>query len=252
MEQISPKYMMALIKRIKAELERQYSIIEIQVYLERWIVEYDSFNQNFWVFINDNGVLELDKTLQKIDDETLLKIAKDLEIETPDFLPSIPIFKNEVKSSYKTACKTFERACKIIDKEPDTAISLANAALESVIKEILKDERLDDGTYNSKDTLGKLIEKCLKKFNAFPSPFISQDVKQLGSGLISCCQAIENMRSNETLTVHGKTDSDFVIDDSSTAFFVVNAISTIGLFLLKQYQRVYPINTCEETEELPF
>lgn len=252
MEQISPKYTMTLIKRIKTELMKQYSSSDIRIYLSKWIEYYDAFNQNFGICLKDNGELDLDATINNIDGETLLKIAIDLEIETPDFLPSIPIFKNEVKSSYKTACKTFERACKIIDKEPDTAISLANAALESVIKEILKDERLDNGTYNSKDTLGKLIEKCLKKFNAFPSPFISQDVKQFGSGLISCCQAIENMRSNETLTVHGKTDSDFVIDDSSTAFFVVNAISTIGLFLLKQYQRVYPINTCEETEELPF
>lgn len=252
MEQVSPKYMISLINKIKTELKQQYSSSDIRAYLTRWIEYYDAFNQNFGISLYDNGELDLDTTLNNIDDETLLKIAIDLEIDTPDFLPSIPIFKNEVKSSYKTASKTFERACKIIDKEPDTAISLANAALESVIKEILKDERLDDGTYNPKDTLGKLIEKCLKKFSAFPSPSISQDVKQLGSGLISCCQAIENMRSNETLTVHGKTDSDFVIDDSSTAFFVVNAISTIGLFLLKQYQRVYPINTCEETEVLPF
>ena len=129
MESISPKYMMSLIKKVKSELEQQFTFTDIRAYLERWIVEYDSFNQNFGICMHDNGVMDLDKTLQSIDDETLLRIAIDLEIETPDFIPSIPVFKNEVKSSYKTAGKTFELACKKVDSEPDTSISLANAAL---------------------------------------------------------------------------------------------------------------------------
>lgn len=254
MEQISPKYMMTLINNIKSELTKQYSNSDIRTYLTRWIEYYGTFNQNFGISIYDNGDLDLDTTINNIDDETLLKIAIDLDLETPDYIPSIPVFKNEVKASYQTASKALERAFKNIEKEPDSAIALANAALESIIKEILKDERLFDKTYNPKDTLGKLIEKCLKKFNTFPSSYMNdQNVKQLGSGLISCCQAIENLRSTQTLTAHGKTDSDFIIDDSSTAYFIVNAISTIGLFLLKQYQKLYPQNnTNEESDELPF
>ena len=252
MEQISPKYMLTLIKKIITELNKQYTSTDIRTYLERWIVEYDSFNQNFGIHLNNDGELDLDSTIKNIDDETLLKIAIDLEIDTPDFIPSIPFFKNEIKSSFKTAGKTFDLACKKVASEPDTAISLSNAALESIIKEILKDERLKDNSYNDNDTLYDLTKKCLKKFQAYPSNNIPNEIGKVGSGLLSCCQAIERIRSDKTLVAHGKTDGDFVIDDSTSAFFIVNAVTTIGLFLLKQYQKYYPIKEKDSEMDLPF
>lgn len=252
MERISPKYMLTLINKIKTELKRQYTILEIRSYLERWIIEYDSFNQNFSIRLYDNGDLNLDGTINDIDDETLLKIAIDLGIETPDFIPCIPLFKNEIKSSYKTASKTFELACSKVENEPDIAVSLANAALESIIKEILKDERLIDNQYNEKDTLYKLTEKCLKKLNLFPSVKIPDEIKRIGSGLLTSSQAIEDIRSDKTLVAHGKTEGDFVIDESALAFFIVNAVTTIGLFLIKQYQKQYPIAEENTETELPF
>lgn len=252
MERISPKYMLTLINKIKTELKRQYTILEIRSYLERWIIEYDSFNQNFSIRLYDNGDLNLDGTINDIDDETLLKIAIDLGIETPDFIPCIPLFKNEIKSSYKTASKTFELACSKVENEPDIAVSLANATLESIIKEILKDERLIDNQYNEKDTLYKLTEKCLKKLNLFPSVKIPDEIKRIGSGLLTSSQAIEDIRSDKTLVAHGKTEGDFVIDESALAFFIVNAVTTIGLFLIKQYQKQYPIAEENTETELPF
>ena len=72
----------------------------------------------------------------------LLRIAIDLGVDTPDFIPSIPAFKNEMKSSYKTAYDTFAKAFKQVEEDPNTAIGLANSALESIIKEILKDARM--------------------------------------------------------------------------------------------------------------
>ena len=244
--------MMTLIKKVKAELIKEFSSTDIRAYLERWIEYYDAFNQNFGVCLKDNDELDLDATLNNIDDETLLKIAIDLEIETPDFLPSIPIFKNEVKSSYKTAGKTFELACKKVNDEPGIAVSLANAALESIIKEILKDKRLFDDLYNDNDTLYKLTEKCLKKLKAHPSQHIPDEIKKIGSGLLKCCQAIEDIRSDETLVTHGKTDADTVIEDPMLAFFIINAVTTIGLFLLELYQKEYPIIDQETDIELPF
>lgn len=243
---------MTLIKKVKAELIKEFSSTDIRAYLERWIEYYDAFNQNFGVCLKDNDELDLDATLNNIDDETLLKIAIDLEIETPDFLPSIPIFKNEVKSSYKTAGKTFELACKKVNDEPGIAVSLANAALESIIKEILKDKRLFDDLYNDNDTLYKLTEKCLKKLKAHPSQHIPDEIKRIGSGLLKCCQAIEDIRSDETLVTHGKTDADTVIEDPMLAFFIINAVTTIGLFLLELYKKEYPIIDQETDIELPF
>lgn len=244
---------MTLINNIKSELTKQYSNSDIRTYLTRWIEYYGTFNQNFGICLYDNGDLDLDSTLSNIDDETLLKIAIDLEIDTPDFIPCIPTFKNELKSSYKTAGKTFELAYRKVDSEPSLAVTLANAALESIIKEILKDERVNfDDQYNPRDTLEDLIKKCLKKLNTFPTNDIPTDVRNLGSGLIKCCIAIEKLRSDETLETHGKTDDDFIIDDSTISIFVINAVTTIGLFLLKQYQKYYPIKEIETEDELAF
>ena len=77
-----------------------------------------------------------------MDGTTLLKIAIDLGVDTPDFIPSIPTFKNELKSEYKTAYDTFSKAYKQIEADPSLAVGLANSALESIIKENLKDERI--------------------------------------------------------------------------------------------------------------
>lgn len=252
MDRISPKYMLTLINKIKAELKRQYSTQEIRSYLERWIIEYDSFNQNFGIRLYDNGDLNLDGTINDIDDETLLKIAIDLGIETPDFIPCIPLFKNEIKSSYKTASKTFELACSKVENEPDIAVSLANAALESIIKEILKDEIIIDNQFDDRDTLYKLTQKCLKKLKLYPSEQIPDEIKRIGSGLLTCSQAIEDIRSDKTLVAHGKTDGDYVIDESIFSFFVVNAVTTIGLFLIKQYQKQHPYENENAEIELPF
>lgn len=90
-------------------------------------------------------------------------MAIDLGIETPDFIPSIPTFKNELKSSYATAAQTFDKAYRNVEKDPNLAIGLANSALESIIKEILKDKRLEV-PYNDRDTLSKLIKISVKLF----------------------------------------------------------------------------------------
>ena len=60
-------------------------------------------------------------------------MAIDLGVETPDFIPSIPVLKNELKSDFETASQTFEKAYKNVEEDPSLAIGLANSALESKI-----------------------------------------------------------------------------------------------------------------------
>ena len=152
--QISPKYQMNILKSIEIAIEDEYQTQEdVRFYIEKWQEWYDDFNVNF--HIAEKGYskeIDLKKTLQGIDGETLIKIAIDMGVDTPDFLPSIPTFKNELKSDYHTANATFEKAYKEIESNPDTALGLANSALESIIKEILKDQRVTTKWKNG-DTL---------------------------------------------------------------------------------------------------
>jgi hypothetical protein len=85
-------------------------------------------------------------------------------VDTPDFIPSIPTFKNEIKSEYKTAYDTFQKAYKQIETDPSVAVGLANSALESIIKEILKDNRIASKATGG-ETLYKLASIILREFN---------------------------------------------------------------------------------------
>ena len=139
--QISPKYQMNIIQNINDKLYELFkSYDDVEAYVCKWQVFYDDFgNANFYIQYKDNEhkKIDLKKTLHQIDGETLLKIAIDLGLDTPDFIPSIPMFKNELKSSFETAAQTFEKAYCNVEKDPSLAIGLANSALESIIKVLI-------------------------------------------------------------------------------------------------------------------
>jgi len=145
-DRISPKYLMKLISDVRQSIVDQFQTPDnFRFYIEKWqIVEEDWNNTsaNFRISCFGNGNIDIQTTLHNIDGEIILKMAIDLGVETPDFIPSIPVFRNEIKSSFETASATFEKAFKQIEEHPDIAIGLVNSALESIIKEILKDERL--------------------------------------------------------------------------------------------------------------
>ena len=217
---------MALIKRIADTIWTEYSsYTNVLFYIQKWHEcnnDWSDYWENFSIKFkdnpkdNDHPIIDLLSTLHNMDGEMLLIIAIDLGIETPDFIPSIPVFRNEIKSSYKTASQTFEKAFKCIETDPDTAVGLVNSALESIIKEILKDNRVSIA-WKENDTLYTLTQKILKEFK-FSSEGNPIEIKTIASSMLSACQAIERIRSEKTL-FHGKTDTDYIIDDPLYAYF---------------------------------
>src|SRR5690606_30651024 len=97
---ISPKYLMKLIADIEAALWDLFPSSKyknVRFYIEKWHKSelYNRDNdywENFAIHIDNNNNIDLTRTLNGIDGETLLKIAIDLGVETPDFIPSIPTF----------------------------------------------------------------------------------------------------------------------------------------------------------------
>lgn len=253
---ISPKYRLVLVKTIFFKLNAEYHFEEdIYQYLKCWHFEGDGWNnqlENFSFITNDNGKINFPQTLHTIDDETLLKIAIDLGIETPDFIPAIPNFRQAIRSEYATASLTFEKAFKHVESDPSLAVGLANSALESIIKEVLKDERLRVEISGS-ETLYELTSKILKAFEVFPGAKVPKEINQIGSGLLSANQGIEKIRSTKTL-FHGKTDEDHLIEDSIYAYFIINSVTSIGLFLNRYYKFLHPkpISEVSDEDDLPF
>lgn len=195
----------------------------------------------------EDGNIDLLATLNKINGEKLLKIAIDLGIETPNFIPSIPTFRNELKADYKNASISFEKAFRSIESDPAEAVGYANSVLESIIKEILRDERFKIDA--SHLTNGKLVKEILKQFGLNPdSPEMPNEMKSISSAFITVSKAIEDLRSDKT-SFHGQNSDKYLIDEPLYAYFVVNTCATVGLFLINFYQNKFPKQELENEND---
>ena len=248
---------MRLIEKIKKAIDKEFGDgYDCKKYIEKWQKtnegsNYGDYWENFHIVLDAVGEIMLEETLHKIDPHTLLQMAVDMGVETPDFIPSIATFKNEIKASYQTSVETFEKALRCIHEHPDVAISLANSALESIIKEILKDDKLH-AKPSDKKTLYALTQDILREFQIFPKGDCPIEIKEIGSSLIAASQGIEKLRSSKTMA-HGKTNDDYLVNDPMYAFFVINSVATIGLFLKSFYDNKFKNSDCNnDNDSLPF
>lgn len=257
---ISPKYQMSLVKEIDLKIWTDFSSYkDVLFYIKKWHKQegynFNDYWENFEIKYSNDQNIDLKSTLHGMQGEDLIKIAIDLGIETPDFIPITSTFKNVIKEQYENVYDIFMKALNNIEEEPDLAIGLANSAFESLIKEIMKDERIAKNTVE-KDTLYKLTQKILKEFNISNESF-PKEVKTISTALLSISQSIEKLRSEKT-NFHGKIKDDIIIDDSIYVYLIVNSITTLGLFLNSYYEKKYPKqkfelqNKYQDNEELPF
>lgn len=244
---------MRLVTEVEKAIWDEYSSYKkVKYFIDKWH-ETDGLNwENLSIECKDNGEIDLLSTLHGMGGEVLLKIAIDLGVDTPDFIPSIPTFKNEIKADYKTAYDTFQKALRQIETHPDIAIGLANSALESIIKHIFKDDRIKTKPKVGK-TLYDLVSELLKEFHLFPDYKFPKEISTIGSSLLAASQSIEKLRSEKT-TVHGKTDDDYIVENPIFAYFIVNSVTTIGLFLNSFYHKKFPKPEIKSfiEDDLPF
>lgn len=234
---------MVLTEKIEQVIFQLFGSRKAAFYMQRWQTnEYNvSKNRkvkNFEIIYDDENNAELSYTLSNINDETLIKIAIDLDIDTPGFIPSIPTFKNEIKENYTNANTVFKKAIKQIEEHPDIAIGLANSALESIIKEILNNKYFENKQEMKNKTLYKLTATILKEFSLFPNNTMPKEIKTIGSSLIAINQSIEKLRSEKS-NLHGKISDDYIIDESIYAYFIINSITTVGMFLISFYKEKF-------------
>jgi hypothetical protein len=254
---ISPSDMLNIIGQIEQVLWSKFQTQKYQNvkrYLLRWHKEdYDNRGNycggNFEIITQKSSDdIDLPATLDTMNDELLFQIAVDLNIEIPGLIYSVAEIKGILSQKYEDVARTFEKAHEKIYSDPSTSIIMANSALERIIKKICSNGTIEG--CNPKDTLYKLTSHILKQFNFFPDKSLNTDIRNIGSGLLTASQAIENIRSNNT-EAHGSEDE--TISDPLYAMLVVNTVSTIGLFLLNFYEKHYkPDPDFNLDEEIPF
>lgn len=253
-DKISPKFKMQLLLEIENAIWNEYKTYKrVRQYMEQWIEEYDWNNQNFVIITKgDTNEIDLTQTLTHIDDETVLQIAADIGVNTPDFIPAVSEIYNIFKVNYQTAGETFKQALNQCYEHPDNAISLANSALESIVKHILKDSRFEN--FDKTKTLYDQAIDILKQFQLYPEKEMPTEVKTIGSSLLAVSRAIEQLRSEKTSS-HGKLIEDRIIDDPLYASFIINSVATVGIFLINYYNKKFNIEepqSIASKNELPF
>ena len=250
---ILPSYKMTLLERLRDAIWARYASYEkVRTYFDLWCNVYKSDGRYgyFEIEYADSEYKKIDVlgTLKNMDDATLLRVAIDMGVDTPGFLPSIPIFRNDIKSEYNTVSKILDSAYGKIATEPDVAIGLANSALESIIKEILKATNSQEN-WTSKNTLSSLIKTICDEFKFKTTADFPIQLRRISSSLIAACSAIEELRSGMT-SVHGKTDEDYMINNPMYAMFIFNSVCTVAMFLKSFYEAKYKENH-QGIEDLP-
>lgn len=249
---ISPSQRMELYKEIKEVLFKKYNSYEnVALYLEHIfpkVYEYDEAFPDFaYKYRKDppqDRVIDTERSLAKLDDETLLQIAIDLGIRVPNILYTLPIIHSIMPNKrfdYHVAYEAFEKAIESVFKEPERAVQLANTTLETIIKCIIEQGVLKIPDYDKNDTLYELMCKILKAFEIFPENNSHPEIRKISSSLLKIAQSLEALRSDKTF-VHGKGIKDILFDDPCSASFLVNTISTVGLFLITVYEKCYRNN----------
>lgn len=186
--------------------------------------------------------------------EDLVRIAIDIGVDTPGFLPAFPTLKNELKSDYKTAYDAFTKASRSVLEDPSTAILLAHSALEGIMKEITNDKRFSDHP-GPRATQKVLTDYILKKFHSDTDGH-PEEIKRISRSMESMNQAIEDIRSKKT-HAHGKANEDYLITDAIYSQFIINSVTAIGIYMIALYKNKYPKTELEVTmdepdDELPF
>lgn len=253
--QLSPKYLLRLANEINNAIWRDYtSYKEVGYYIKRWY-KYDERNdwENFKLEYKEPSKIDLLATLNNIDGELLIKMAIDLGVPTPGFIPCVPEFENLLKNEYGSSHETFAKAFREVHEHPDLSIGLANSTLEGMIKEILKDARISSKLKGT-ETLYDLSQELLKVLSLFPTQSLSNEYKVIGSSLLKISQQIEKIRSANT-RFHGVSNGDIIVNESIYSTFIINTIATVGLFLENYYKSIFPAKeqeVDEEDDELPF
>lgn len=261
--EISPKYLMELIEKIEANIWKEFSSYKkVENYILKWAKPEHDWNGylisgNFEIYYqahNDERKIDLNKTLHNIkDSEFLLKIAADLGLDIPGFIATIPIIKARLyELNFPRVKEQFEKAIKDVYEKPSNAVSMANTALESLVKHILEDG--DFKIENEKDTLKKLVGNIIREFK-FRDKNLPDQMKGICSALVSLSQQVESLRSDKA-DGHGSFKTEYRIDDPIYAMLIVNSTVTVGLFLLDYYELKYKkskvINIDDINIQMPF
>ncbi len=250
---ISPAFITSLKMQLAQKIWEKYSSYKnVKLFLVSSVIE-GGWNEpdSFQVFYQDDEQqrVDVEKTILHMPAYETIKMAIDLGIDTPGFLPIVPKFKNVLKDENQTAFQNFERAVKNVYENPDQAVALAASTLEGIIKTILSDEAFSEvATKNL--SLTKLTNSIVRAFGFDDNTKCPKELITIAGQLRGLGKAIDDLRSDKS-SAHGKNHNDYVVDDPLWASFTVNTSASLGLFLWEYYENKYKPAVEKDAEDGP-
>lgn len=182
----------------------------------------------------ENVVGYLNKYL-KFDGFEIIKAGARYRVsEAGGTAPVVELFADKaIYLSLSNVKADFERAISSIDSDPEGAVTSACSTLESVAKSILDDL---GKPYPKDQSIQPLILTTLRELKLAPDQYSETEVKRILGGLINIAAGIGVLRTKYG-NAHGR-GKKFAQLLSRHARLVVNAASTIGLFLLETFLEV--------------
>jgi hypothetical protein len=218
-----------LICNIAIKMQSDFNTTGINLFLGQFGIEHEMVN------IVSSKRSYVENLLQNVSDQVILKLARELNIQTQFVTSNIG---NELKNylsidGYQAAMHDFERALEYINTDPDQALGSASSTLESICKSILDSFKEQ---YPKDQSLQSLLKIVFSKMNLSLEGHADPDIRRVLGGLLSVAVGIGVLRSKYS-GFHGKgTEQKRKRLTERHARLSVNAASTVGIFLIETYK----------------
>ena len=127
--------------------------------------------------------------------------------------------------------KEFERALSSVESDPPAGLTAASSIIEALCKTYIEDRVLQLPTKQTIMNLWKVVKSDL---NLDPSSVVSNDLKQIFSGLITLIDGIGSLRTHAG-SAHGRSPSTLEIT-SKEARLSIHAAHTLAVYVIEVWQ----------------
>lgn len=227
---MKPLDRLELISRIGRYLQSTMTTRDINLYLSSFKIKTPNLSMadSKWVYVKE--------ILASVDEAVLIKIARDLDIyETSEIVPGTSQLITQLDKASMQICRDdFEKALRDVETDAPNAIGMASTTLESICKAILDAFKVP---YPSDESLQPLLKSVFQTMNLSPDGHADPDLKRVLGGLSNAGAGLAVLRTKYS-NFHGKGVHQLRLEKRH-ARLAVNALTTVGMFLVETYIEAY-------------
>ncbi|WP_298988207.1 abortive infection family protein [uncultured Campylobacter sp.] len=210
--------------------ERVLGIPELEN-LVPWFLKHCENIESFYTFIKkDRGYKEREEYIDK------------------EFNPINAILKENIAFDNRYIQDTWQKALERLSGDPEGAITSSRTLLESILKYILKDQKIDFNEKNS--SLHDLYKKVSEILDFAPEKYQEESFKQILGGMSAIISGIGEVR-NKAGDGHGRPEDYEKAQKRHAEFLVWNA-GGMGMFIFKTYKEKFNVGFSSSNFKINF